>query len=129
MFPRLHNYLDNSLDTSELGKGPLNVLEVDLSSSEGAATGLGSNGIGVAKAAAIEVGESSIDIVLLGTDLRSEVLRVTDFIDTEKEKKIKSFATHLGKIKIEELPDPANLFALLAKIAISASHAIMSYNS
>jgi hypothetical protein len=84
LFPRLHNYLDNSLDTSKLGKSPLNVLEVDLSSSEGAATGLGSNDIGVAKAAAIEVGESSVDIVLLGTDLRSEVLRVTNFIDTEK---------------------------------------------
>jgi hypothetical protein len=86
---RLLRYLDNSLDTSELGKGPVNVLEVDLSSPEGAAAVLGSNGIRIAKTTVrkakttVEVGESSIDVVLLGTDLRSEVFGVTDLIDTE----------------------------------------------
>jgi len=86
---RLLRYLDDSLDTSELGKGPVNVLEVDLSSPEGAAAVLGSNGIRIAKTTvrkaktAVEVGESSVNIVLLGTDLRSEVFGVTDLIDTE----------------------------------------------
>ena len=83
-------YLDNSLDSAKLREVPLDVLEVGLTGPQRAATGLGSsssNGIRIAKAKGIgvsSIGVSSIHTVLglLSADLRGEVLRVANLIDT-----------------------------------------------
>jgi len=73
--------LDDSLDTTKLRESPLHVLEVDLTSSQRAATMPGSNGcIGIA-----EVGESCVskNWGLGSTDSRGEVLRVADLVDAK----------------------------------------------
>jgi hypothetical protein len=85
-FLGLHAYHDNSLNTSKVRESPVDVLEVDLSSPKGAAAGAGSNGIGIAKTTAVGKGESWVDIVLLGADLRGEVHRVAHIPDTEIDK-------------------------------------------
>jgi hypothetical protein len=66
----------------------VDVLEVDLSSPKGAATVAGSKGIRIAKTAAVGEGESWVDIVLLGADLRGKVLRVAHIPNTEINKEI-----------------------------------------
>jgi hypothetical protein len=66
----------------------VDVLEVDLSSPKGAAAVARSKGIRIAKTTAVGEGESRVDIVLLGADLRGKVLRVAHIPHTEIIKEI-----------------------------------------
>ncbi len=83
-------YHNNNLNTSKVRESPVDVLEVDLSSPKGAAAVAGSKGIRIAKTTAVGIGESWVDIVLLGADLRCKVLRVAHIPYTEINKEIKN---------------------------------------
>ncbi len=95
----MYTYSDNGLPAAEVGQRPVDVLEVDLSGSEGAAASAGDdscwggNSVGESEgqtgvSSGVGSGEGTgvsavvgVVVVLLGADLGGEVLWVADFVN------------------------------------------------